>query len=166
LRDLREKIERLQGIVKERNDERTALRRELQRALTGMDALRGSLQASASGLPSVDAEAELLLPQEREERQPCRIIEFPRNFHETLGAFPRHIARATMSLLGGLAAGEPDAFSGALRLKACPAVMRQRVGLDFRLLFRLLPDRIQVVDLITRQDLERKIKTLGSSDRV
>ncbi|HYR43145.1 MAG TPA: hypothetical protein VER98_08990, partial [Terriglobia bacterium] len=27
-------------------------------------------------------------------------------------------------------------------------------------LFRLLPDRIQVIDLIPRQDLERKIKTI------
>jgi hypothetical protein len=38
--------------------------------------------------------------------------------------------------------------------------MRQRVGIDFRLLFRLLPDRIQVIDLIPRQDLERRIKGL------
>jgi len=35
------------------------------------------------------------------------------------------------------------------------------MGIDFRLLFRLLPDRVQVVELIPRQDLERKIKTLG-----
>ena len=39
-------------------------------------------------------------------------------------------------------------------------VVRQRIGIDFRLLFRLLPDRIQVIDLIPRQDLERKIKTI------
>ena len=38
--------------------------------------------------------------------------------------------------------------------------LAQRVGIDFRLLFRLLPDRIQVIDLIPRQDLERRIKTL------
>ena len=48
----------------------------------------------------------------------------------------------------------------AIRRKACPAILRRRVGIDFRLLFRLLPDRLQVVDLIPRQDLERKIKTL------
>jgi len=48
------------------------------------------------------------------------------------------------------------------RLKSAPTVVRQRVGIDFRLLFRLLPDRIQVIDLIPRQDLERKIKTINS----
>ena len=48
----------------------------------------------------------------------------------------------------------------AIRRKACPAILRRRVGIDFRLLFRLLPDRLQVVDLIPRQDLERQIKTV------
>jgi hypothetical protein len=38
--------------------------------------------------------------------------------------------------------------------------MRQRVGSDFRLMFRLWPDRVQVVDLVNRKDLERRIKAL------
>jgi hypothetical protein len=65
-----------------------------------------------------------------------------------------------MVMLGRLAGGDAAAFSGAKRLKSAPAIVRQRIGIDFRLLFRLLPDRIQVVDLITRQELERRIKTL------
>ena len=59
-----------------------------------------------------------------------------------------------------LAGGEAAAFVGAVRLKACPSITRQRIGIDHRLLFRLLPERVQVVDLIPRQDLERRIKTL------
>jgi hypothetical protein len=66
-----------------------------------------------------------------------------------------------LTLLGGLAAGEDAAFVGMVRLKACHGIFRQRVGSDFRLLFRLLPDRVQVVDLIPRQDLLRRIKTLA-----
>jgi hypothetical protein len=49
-----------------------------------------------------------------------------------------------------------------VRLKACPSVTRQRIGIDHRLLFRLLPDRIQVLDLIPRSDLERKVKILAT----
>ena len=56
--------------------------------------------------------------------------------------------------------GQSAAFVGALRLKACAGVMRHRTGLDWRLLFRRLPDRIEAVDLIPRQDLERRVKTL------
>jgi hypothetical protein len=32
-----------------------------------------------------------------------------------------------------------------------------------RLLFRLLPDRVQVLDLINRRDLDRRIKTLRTA---
>ena len=63
-------------------------------------------------------------------------------------------------MLERLAGGDSAAFSRAKRLKSRPNIVRQRIGIDFRLLFRLLPDRIQVIDLIPRQDLERKIKTL------
>src|SRR5204862_5249522 len=112
--------------------------------------------------PDADAEREdeLLLAQEAEANHPLRLIEFPRNFLERLHQFPHHVARGAMVVLGRLAGGDPAAFSGAKRLKSAPDVMRQRVGIDFRLLFSLLSDRIQVIDLIPRQDLERRIKTL------
>jgi len=56
--------------------------------------------------------------------------------------------------------GEASVFGGAVRPTVCPAIMRRPGSLDFLRLFRLLPDRVQVVELIPRQDLERKIKTL------
>jgi hypothetical protein len=45
-----------------------------------------------------------------------------------------------------LAAGEPAAFVGALRLKHVTDVMRQRIGSDYRLFFRLHPDHLQVIE--------------------
>lgn len=122
-------------------------------------------QSSAPAAETREEEAhredDLLLPQNAIQTQPVRPIEFPRGFQTTLASFPAHITRATMVLTGRLATGEPAAFVGALRLKGCPTISRQRVGSDFRLLFRLLPDRVQVIDLINRKDLERKIKTLA-----
>ena len=105
-------------------------------------------------------EDDLLLTEETVGQQPVRAIECPPNFQQTLRRMPPSVAGGTMTVLGRLAAGEPAAFMGAIRLKACPDILRRRVGIDFRLLFRLLSDRVQVVDLIPRQDLERKIKTL------
>jgi hypothetical protein len=67
-----------------------------------------------------------------------------------------------MSQLGELAAGEPEAFVGVKRLRICPEVMRQRFG-DYRLLFQLMEDRVQVIDLVPRQDFERRIKTLPAT---
>ncbi len=98
--------------------------------------------------------------QDAEASHPLRLIEFPRDFQERLKDFPHHVGRAALVMLGRLAGGDSAAFNGAKRLKSRPNVVRQRIGIDFRLLFRLLPDRIQVIDLIPRQDFERKIKTL------
>ena len=163
LSDLREKVAALKATLKERHHERNTLRRELQQAHSDLEALR--LQAKPAtptgAVPDeADHEEDLLLPQESAGTQPLRIIEYPHNFRDSLIGLPRSVSRGTLTMLGRLSAGDPAAYVGAVRLKACPSVMRQRIGIDHRLLFRLLPDRVQVVDLIPRQDLERKIKTL------
>jgi hypothetical protein len=105
-------------------------------------------------------EEELLLETETQATQPIRLLDFSRDFHGRLSGAPRHIAGSTMAMLGRLAGGDPAAFIGAVRLKICPAVVRHRIGRDWRLLFRILPDRIDAVDLIPRQDFERRIRTL------
>jgi hypothetical protein len=162
LREMRGKVETLREALKERHTERNDLRRELQKTQADLEAIRQPQVASSNVQEPDDTHTEdnFLLPQETDVSQPVRLIEFPRQFHQRLGEFPKNVARGTLTMLGRLAAGEPAAFVGAVRLKACPTITRQRIGIDFRLLFRILTDRIQVVDLIPRQDLERKIKTL------
>jgi hypothetical protein len=163
LRVLRQQVKYLETTVKEKNDERTALQRELEDEQTKVEVLQKRVQlANVANEPAVDPDHEndLLLSQDAEEIHPVRLIEFPRDFHERINNFPHHVARSAMVMLGRLAGGDSAAFSGAKRLKSRPNVVRQRIGIDFRLLFRLLPDRIQVIDLIPRQDFERKIKTL------
>ena len=128
-----------------------------------MAALRQTQPASA---PDDEAEAarreeDLLLPQDAPEAHPVRLAEFPKGFLQTLSTFPQHVARAAVIMIGRLAAGEPAAFVGALRLKATPKIMRQRIGINYRLLFRLWPERLEVIDLINRKDLDRRLKTLA-----
>lgn len=164
LQELRRKVEGLKAALQERHQERNELRRELQKAHANLEALRLPAPASASGpageQPGADSEEDLLLAPEPPTPQPVRIIEFPKDFQAGLNSLPRAVARGTLTMLGRLAAGETAAFVGIVRLKACHGIFRQRIGSDFRLLFRLLPDRVQVVDLIPRQDLLRRIKTL------
>jgi len=160
IRELRSKVKQLESDLKKRHNERNDLERRLERMQLRADTLAGQEQAVRPRTPEADTEEDLLLPEESESQHPLRLIEFPRNFHERLKEFPRHVARGALVILGRLAAGDAAAFGDAKRLKSAPTVVRQRVGIDFRLLFRLLPDRIQVIDLIPRQDLERKIKTI------
>jgi len=162
LSEMRQKVKELKANLNERHNERNELRRELQKAYTDLEQLRETAApvTDREQAESDRREDDLLLPEETAGQQPVRAIECPPDFQQTLRRVPPSVARGTMTALGRLAAGEPAAFMGAIRLKACPDIMRRRVGIDFRLLFRLLPDRLQVVDLIPRQDLERKIKTL------
>src|SRR5262249_19467233 len=128
---------------------------------TTVEAFRSSAASTTgNGVSDIDHEDDLLMLQDAETNHPLRLIEFPSKFQDRLNEFPHHVARGAMVMLGRLAGGDVAAFGGAKRLKSAPTVVRQRIGIDFRLLFRLLPDRIQVVDLITRQDLERRIKAL------
>ena len=92
-------------------------------------------------------------------------MEYPPRFRETLDELPRQAARGALAMLGRLAGGEPAAFVGVVQLKACHGVLRQRVGSEHRLLFRLLPDRVQAVDFINRRDLDRTIKRLRGEGR-
>jgi hypothetical protein len=161
LKEMRRKVDELKSALKERHHERNDLRRELQKARTDLDTLRqNAVPITLVEAEAPDREEELLLPQDAPEVHPVRLIEFPKGFHQTLAGFPRHVARAAIIMTGRLAAGEPAAFVGALRLKATPNVMRQRIGLDYRLLFRLHPDHLEIIDLIRRKDLDRRIKTL------
>jgi hypothetical protein len=117
--------------------------------------LAGLLPADDAALGRIIGEAVA-----RSEDVEFTLIEFSKAFSQTLEVLPRHVARSTMIMIGRLAAGEPGAFVGALRLKATPNVMRQRIGSGYRLLFRLWPERLEVIDLINRKDLGRRIKTL------
>jgi len=161
LKELRRKVDELKSELSERHGERNRLRRELQKAHDNLKSLRQTTTAS----PDEEAEAsrredELLLPQSAPEVHPVRLAEHPKHFLQTLEGLPRPVARAAVIMIGRLAAGEPAAFVGALRLKATPNVMRQRIGINYRLLFRLWPGRLEVIDLINRKDLDQRIKTL------
>ncbi len=163
LRRIRRKLEGLKGELREVHNERNVYRRkyeEEQEHVLELSKQRHSAPEDSNAQD--DAEADLLLPPDTSGIQPVRLIDFPRNFDQRLHEAPRQVARGTMTVLGRLASGDAAAFSGAVRLKAAPTVTRVRIGIDWRLLFRLLPDRIEVVDLIPRQDLERRIKSLTS----
>jgi hypothetical protein len=157
LQDLRFKVQKLKGELKDRHEERVALRQELREARAKIDS---SADPTSKEADDVDTEEELVIPAEPAAVQPIRIPEYPKKFHESLERLPRHVARNALAMIGRLAGGELAAFSGVVRLKGCPDVYRQRIGADHRLLYRITSDRFIVVDLINRRDLLRRIKSL------
>jgi SEC-C motif len=161
VRQLHRKLDGMKSELKIVHDERNAYRRKYQEAQEQIDSLkRRNIPGEMPSETRDTTEDDLLLPEENAGTQPVRLIDFSKSFEQHLHEVPKQIARSTMAMLGRLASGDSKAFEGAVRLKAVPTVTRIRIGIDWRLLFRLLPERIEVVDLIPRQDLERRIKTL------
>lgn len=159
---LRKRVGELREMLKQRHSERNQLRRELQEAHTEIESLRQKPGKAASDDPAgaEGHEDQLLLPAEDFSNQPIRIPDYSRKFSEVLASVPKATARTCLALIGRLGGGEPNAFIGSKRLKMVPGIHRQRVGLDYRLLFRLHSDRLEIIDLINRRDLERRIKAL------
>lgn len=154
---LRLKVQAMKADLSARNDERAELRRRLGETYSELHTLR---RQATPPPPASDAE-DSLLGEDVSQTQPLRLLEFPKKFHDTLSSLPKQVSRGALELLGRLAGGESNAFVGVVRLKALPDTLRARIGIDHRLLFRLLPDCVQVVDLINRRDLEKRIKSLG-----
>lgn len=159
--DLRQRLEALKTELKSRHAERNQLRRELEQARQEIAELRSEPEAAPGDDTRFDqVEQEHVLREETFNPQPIRLVAFPAGFQQRLARYPRPVARLALSLSGRLAAGEPAAFVGALRLKSDRELLRQRVGKDYRLLFRLTPDLVQIVDLVDRKDFERRLKSL------
>jgi hypothetical protein len=162
LRELRRRVDFLRDELRERHNERNHLRHELNRALDRLSEMDRKEEPSTPLDESDDGETEWIDDTATPGTQPVRVPEFPQKFRAALQELPPRIVRQAMVWIGRMAAGESDAFVGAKRLKSNRDVVRQRFG-DHRLLFRLHPHTIELLALIPRRDLERKIKSLISA---
>lgn len=153
MNELRMRVKTLEVQLRENSAEQVAERRRREKAEEDYRRLQ---EASAAKSTPTEQGEDLKV----EGNQPVRLVSFPRGFHDTVAAVPRHVGRATMNRIGRLASGEPEAFDRVKQLKAYPGVLRARVADRYRLLFCLEPERIRVVDLIGRADLDRRIERL------
>ncbi len=154
---MRGKVETLKALLKERGEERVSLRREVEKLHADLAALRAAPDASD---PAEEESEEPGEAMEVRGHQPLRLIEFPKKFRETLANFPSQVGRAVMTLLGRLASGEPAAFMGLVKVYECEDVVRARVAGDYRLLLRFTTEALEVLDVVNRRDLKRRLKAL------
>lgn len=162
MRRLREKVETQQAIINGHVQDRAQMRQEMAAAFSELETYRKQNPAPAHANEVTEAQEEesLVQPARLESHQPLRLLVYPKKFHESLTALPPQVGRAAQILLGRLAAGEPSAFVGIVALRARPDTLRVRVGGDHRMLFRLHATTLEVVDLINRRDLDRRVKGL------
>jgi hypothetical protein len=161
VRHLRQKVEKLEGLVREGNAERTELRRQLATA---------SSAASTHVVPvgiEVDADRadRSCLPVETVERA-VTLPTFSRKAQDSIDELPRNVAAEALRTIGTLAAGDESAWRRVKQARDLThPVLMARIGIHYRLLFRVEERRFGVVDLIHRADLETTLKRLRSSQR-
>jgi hypothetical protein len=155
---MREKVETLKSLLKERGEERVSLRRELEKLHADLAALKAA--QGVSGPMQEESEDEPGETLEVHGQQRLRNIELPITAYEKLADYPPQVGRAVMVLLGRLAAGEPDAFMGLVKIYECEEVVRARVAGNYRLLLRFTPAVVEVLDVVDRRDLQRRAKQL------
>ena len=162
-RETRAKLDRLKSLLQERGEERLALRHEVEKLHEELETVRAEQMTRSNAADAAHDAEEAGEPLEVSGQQPVRLLEFPKNFGETLRKFPPQVGRAVMQHLGRIASGDPTAFMGLTKMYECENVLRLRVAGDYRLLLQLWPDRVQVVDVVNRRDLQARLKTLRAS---
>jgi len=152
--ELRDELARLKVEHKRVHGERNALRREL-RELAELDAVVAEEEATpAPGGAADEGDDEITAAMG------VRLPLLPDGFAEVLGRVPVATARQTMQRLGELCSGRATGWRDTKRLLGFDNVWRVRIGRSYRMLYRVHEGSLEVLDLVHRQELEKKLHKL------
>jgi hypothetical protein len=158
--DLQDRVVLLKSELKQRHNEKNQLRRELESTQSDLQKLKQK-QISENMHPedqSENSDENVLLEDAPFHVQAIRVPVFSERFKRSIVTYSKPIAAATMRLIGRLAAGDATAFAGSKRLLTNHSIMRQRIGIKYRLLFSLKDTSLEIIDLIDRKDLEKTLR--------
>ncbi|HEY1551038.1 MAG TPA: SEC-C metal-binding domain-containing protein [Kofleriaceae bacterium] len=148
------RIGELEGVIREGQAERAALRREL-----------AALQAATSKLEpkkiadddDEDDDGDELPPGTRNVMLP----RFDRKFTDSIADVPQPVAAEALRTVGVLASGDGFVWKGVKQAKdMVRPLLMTRVGIHHRLLFRVEDGVLDVLDLITRETLLTVLKRI------
>jgi hypothetical protein len=154
--ELKDRVAALKSELSQRHSERNQLRRQLDRTATRLEALEA--ERRDHGSPG-EREGDVEEPDELAEIPagplPLRIPVFSKRFRSSLEKAPEPTRRRAVVIASRIAAGDASALRGACRLQSDRDLYRQRIGRDYRLLFRLQDEELEVIELAPRRELER-----------
>ena len=163
---LESKVRELEALIREGNAERRELRKQIEAATTAEDdeapsTRRDGARARRTTLDEPDDDVgDELEPGARG----IAIPRFERRVIDALDDVPANVASEAMRTVGTLAAGDGFAWRG---VKAAKDMTRQvlmaRVGIHHRLIFRVEDGALEVLDLITREQLLTTLKRLRAN---
>jgi hypothetical protein len=154
--ELKDRVAALRAELSRRHSERNQLRRQLERTTKELEALNAERSVRESPEDPEEDVAEGAEPVEMLTGfLPLRIPVFSRRFRSSLEKAPEPVRRRAVVVASRIAAGDASALRGACRLQSDRDLYRQRIGREYRLLFRLHDEELDVVELAHRRELER-----------
>jgi hypothetical protein len=161
-RSLRSKVDELHARIREGNEERSELRRQLSTATESKSDGEAAPEAPSRGREHDGDDDD---GEDLPAGGAARSVQIPQLTAAAAAAFetvPRNIAAVAMRTIGALAAGDPAAWRAVKQAKDMPRqVLMARVGIHHRLLFRA-GGVLDVLDLVTRENLMTTLKRLRS----
>jgi uncharacterized protein YchJ len=160
-RPLDARIRELEALIREGNVERAELRKQLTRAESPREVRR----AETLRRPHDEKPDEPDLPDVGEElpagSRGITLPRFDRRFADALGEVPAPVATEAVRTVGILASGDGFAWRSVKQAKdMARQVLMARVGIHHRMLFRVEEGVMDVLDLITREQLMTTLKRL------
>ena len=150
---LEARVRELEALIREGNAERAELRRQLQKAEPAPPP-RESLRRPHDEEPDEGDEVPL-------GTRGITLPRFDRRFSDALGEVPAPVAAEAVRTVGILASGDGFAWRQVKQAKdMARQVLMARVGIHHRMLFRVEDGTMDVLDLITREQLMTTLKRL------
>jgi hypothetical protein len=148
------RIRELEGLIREGNAERLALRRELA---TAQAAAKPETRRPVQPEEPDEDDGDDLPPGTRGITLP----RFDRKFADSVADVPLPVASEAMRTIGVLTAGDGFAWKSVKQAKdMVRPLLMARVGIHHRLLFRVEDGVLDVLDLITRETLMTTLKRI------
>jgi hypothetical protein len=161
---LESKVRELEALIREGNSERRDLRKQLDAAKDEVRVESERRDDARSRRATLDEPDEGFdAPLELGNRE-VTIPRFERRFVDALAEVPNTVAAETMRTVGTLSAGDGFAWRGVKQAKdMARQVLMQRVGIHHRLIFRVENGALEVLDLVTREQLLTTLKRLRAN---
>ena len=150
---LKTKIEELQRIIGEGQEERRELRRQLEERDEDDDAPKS--------MPELEDEADE--DDDGDEAEMPRGILIPRYAEraaKNVSELAADAADGVLTVVASLAAGKPNAWSYVKNLTKARGILSARAGIHHRVLFTVKEKTLEVLEVIHRKDLEQAVNRL------
>ena len=149
--ELRERVAELKSLIAEGNAERGDLRRQL--AAASDRATRDEKPAVVAPAPETVPEGERA-PDEALRVRGVMVPRFDPAAEASLRAFPARVVRDALRVIADLCSGEGNVWREIKQLeRISPAMYSARIGIHYRVLFRMAPGVLDVAEIVAREGL-------------